>query len=562
MKNLCKIILYIILTLSFQLLSKEQFLFKKTAFNIENWNVDINSSLSNSICNNRNIISNYNFLKNNNITSKVYSTFIEQYMHYCLAFGIDNINNQYSLKIKSELSFYLFGFSLRLGTVNRFHFLNDLSFVKLLNIVQDGSINYKLSNNIIKKLRDFLLFLKHISYKEKNKKFIIKFSKTSVININYNKLVNNFVTNVNVNQNDIFNIIKLNFNFLKIKTFIGPILYPTQFGFSIYIHPAVKCINFKLPNIDRIVLSYVCDNNSPFSLKRDGDLLALNKLAKLESNNASIHGFSISSYINIFKSKTLHLILYGDCTKLICFKLTDQVLSINNNIFSSFGYSLGFLNLYYLKNKTNNIYNNNILINVEARIFESQYLPNFFDTFYEIEKYQFRLISEKDQKKIPTKIGYLCSLNKQSYKLGYCIKTSYYFQNLFKIKILYETAFNIFTIKEDPIFKTFNFDIELADIKFAQLLISYKFKHFKKLSQFFNFNNNNELFILCCRIKILPFLYFNIWTQYGFKNNFHIDDYSSRTLPGKSHGEKFIFSNINIKSIWLFGTDIEVILEI
>ena len=204
----------------------------------------------------------------------------------------------------------------------------------------------------------------------------------------------------------------------------------------------------------------------------------------------------------------------------------------------------------------------NLRTRIEARVFSSQYLPNYFNALYNVQRYQFGFGTEIDQKLRPTKIGYLALQKNQLLRLGYCLEISYGLQGWFGTTLLYEDAFNWLTFKVNPVSRNFSFHIESIEIGFLQFLTTYQIMNFSKFSQIFNFNRINELLFFTGRMKILPFMYISAWVQHNFRTGSRVNgDEYPRTLPGEFSGERYVFSNIGLHNVWSFGFDVEVALQ-
>ncbi len=566
---------FLLYSFCFSVLSAESGLDEDEEFVIEDWNFNSEAEEDQVWSEDDSLIEMQDksgFIHSDEITSIGASNLINKHQSVGITGGLEIINSEYFLRIWPELNLYLWNFSLSLGAPIRFSLYNGNNLngkvTSFFDGFKGGSKFFRPREVDWDRPEDFLRLLRYVTYGKPGDDVFVDLSRTNPITIGHGQLVRRFAPNINVDQDNIFGTVKLDFDTFGLQAFVGPFLVPNQFGASVFFKPFFSSKNSGLFNSMQFSLNYSGDIKTPASLKWDDDQIAINSIRNFAVNEGSVHGLGASVSAELYQAKFLQIDLYGDYSYLLFSKVEDQDLKINSDSFFGGGYALGVLGrlglgvMEYDRGGRPAKARHNLRTRIEARAFGAQFLSSYFDTLYTMQKYQFGFGNEADQSLRPTKIGYLALQKNGPWRIGYYLEASYALQGWFGVTILYEDAINWSTFKVDPASRNFSFHVESTEMGFLQFLATYQFRNFAKFSQIFGFNRANELLFFAGRMKILPFMYVNAWAQCSFRAWARVSNNDiPKALPEELGGKKYIFSNIGLQNVWSFGFDVEVVLQ-
>jgi hypothetical protein len=138
----------------------------------------------------------------------------------------------------------------------------------------------------------------------------------------------------------------------------------------------------------------------------------------------------------------------------------------------------------------------------ELRYLGSRYMPSYFDTFYEIERFQFT--------QAPARVnGQIQYLTKQQYVLEHGLgnRAGFYLEASWGIR----DAVGFTLSLDDNTVSGHNFiaHVEVPLLSFLQLFASYYKRGFDDVSEFGKFQDGKTILLAGARLKLLPFLFIN-----------------------------------------------------
>jgi hypothetical protein len=199
-------------------------------------------------------------------------------------------------------------------------------------------------------------------------------------------------------------------------------------------------------------------------------------------------------------------------------------MDFNGIVNAGVGFHIGISNTFHFPDVILDL-----LIKVEYRFFQGDYIPTYFDTFYEIQKYAYPIRDETSHNEVFLPKRAVLDLMPDKFFNGYYVELVFSFTNLFTVGVSYDDYegpynSNLSIYLSVPAFSVFKFG-------------AYYYKHsFEGASQAFTFDNKS-LFLLEAKYQIAPYLYllgqfWRIWgldkdpTSRSYGNFISINDWS------------------------------------
>src|SRR5690606_5432958 len=138
-----------------------------------------------------------------------------------------------------------------------------------------------------------------------------------------------------------------------------------------------------------------------------------------------------------------------------------------------------------------------------------QYLPSYFDTLYEADKWQlgFGDTPLNQRAGLPTKIAFLASQAGEPWRVGAYFEASYAWVDWLGLTVMYEDAIGL-DGQAVPAARNFAIHGETGRaLGFLQLFATYHYRHFEDFSKLFQLATDNELLYLGGRLQVLPILF-------------------------------------------------------
>ena len=189
---------------------------------------------------------------------------------------------------------------------------------------------------------------------------------------------------------------------------------------------------------------------------------------------------------------------------------------------------------------------------LEGRTFAPTYLPSYFNTLYEIDRFQYGVTDRNSRATLPTKIGFLASQSAEPWRAGFYTELSYAWVDAFGITAVYEDAA---ALGDGGPVRARNIALhaETGGLGFLQLFATYHYRTFDNFGGIFSFNTDNEILYAGGRLEILPILFINIAAQRSFRVGFKEDDLAFQT---DAKGNRF--SSIGFENVWSGTADVEL----
>lgn len=342
-------------------------------------------------------------------------------------------------------------------------------------------------------LSEFARILRYLTYGRKEDNLFLNLSTEHAATIGHGGSIRRYIANVDVDRGRLSAQLDAYGKYGGVETFVADVLRPDRMVGAIAF---LKPFGFsdKLP-LQRLSLgvTYAADFRAPWKLSRD-----INGLAQLEGDStqtpvvaeervAQIVGISIET--KVVKTKNVDVKPYVELAQLVG---GGAGLSVG---------ALGRFNLGLLTKQA-------LRAVVEFRAFEGNFLPGYFDTFYEVQRYQYVTGKANPYTDVPKLFDVL---NRPSdLQLGYYAELQYSVVDMFAITAAWE---------DSPAKGGRNLVLH-GEIPFNERIRAFASAHRRSVEgSLFALGSepigrqlqaDNTLFFAGARLKILPILYLNV----------------------------------------------------
>jgi hypothetical protein len=515
-----------------------------------------------------------------------------------LGLGWDVIGDVHYARIRPDLNVRWGPFGLGLGAPLRFQVL-DLSEPLNLNDPQ-GSIEGwtteagRFRSEDWDQIEDFLRPLRYLTWGKKEDRFYADLNRVHAKTVGHGQLMRRYSPTVDIDEDNLFAEVDGYLDFGGFELVAGPFPIPRVAGGLVFIKPLGLFLDDYVSKSWSVGFSYLTDLNTPTVLTTSanpadgrtqlpvddaGQFVFDNKEAFLGDQ---VQGFGVDTELKVLKWEFIDLKLYADWSQLLMPAVGASPASPTaSEAFTDGGFTLGTLiRMSFgskfakeLKDETEEARTGKVpremkaehalRLRLEGRTFGPQYLPSYFDTLYEADKWQFGFggLPTTQRAQLPTKLAWLASQEGQAWRTGFYAEASYSWVDWLGFTAMYEDAITL-DGQAVPAARNMAFHVETGPgVGFLQVFATYHYRHFDDFSKLFQFGSDNEVFYFGGRLSLLPILSINVQAQRAFRLGFSPDDLPGQKspLPGAASGStEYRYSSIGLQNDWAFGGDVEI----
>ncbi len=507
-----------------------------------------------------------------------------------VALGATVIDNVYFAVVRPDLNLRFGDFGLGLGAPLRFEIVNLSKIDFAGNVVDDvfGDAG-RFRSEDWDQLEDFLRPLRYLTYGKKEDHLYIDLNRVHATTIGHGQLVRRYAPNLDIDEDNLFAQVDAYGDYGGVELMAGPFPLPRLVGGLTFVKPMGIMKAFSeatteeaehtymdtLANSWSVGLSYVTDLNAPTGLTRAGDLLAVDAANQLVFRNKqnpvgdTVQGIGIDTEVKVLKIDNVDVKVYGDYSHL--FFPADSSEDEAFKAFNGGGATLGGLLRVSLGETPVRAFDDEddetragkkprekkaahaFRVRLEGRTFAPTYLPSYFNTTYEVDRFQFGF--DENRGALPTKIGALAAQKGGPFRVGYYLEASYQLVDGLGITALFEDAAPLGKSDEkDAATKNFALHFETQGLGWFQFFASYHYRNFatKDFNKMFSFATDNELLYTGVRLQLLV-LFINVGVQRSFRLGFGPDD-----APGVVDKKGQRFTSVGLENVFAGGLDFEL----
>jgi len=520
--------------------------------------------------------------------------------------GVNVIDNIFYAVVRPDVNLRFGPFKLGLGAPLRFEVLN-LQSIDLLggDPIGDATANTgRFRFEDWDQVEDFVRPLRYVSWGKKEDNLYVDLHRVHSLSIGNGQLVRRYAPNLDIDQDKVFAQVDGYGSLGGVELMAGPFPVPRLAGGLVFIKPfgvvdAVSALTAPKPaegatptataagddyvsgllRSMSLGFSYVTDLNSPTGL--DKRLNPVDQRPQLIvdqagqffwSNRANpvgdvVQGMGVDLEAKVLKVGIVDVKVYGDYSHLFFpgDSSADQAFAAFNGGGATVG---GLLRMSFGETPVRDIEEEDeatkrglkprekkaahaLRARLEGRTFSPTYLPSYWNTMYEVDRFQFGFAD--DRITLPTKIRYLADQASDPWRVGYYAELSYLWVDVLGVTAMLEDAYALGD--SDPVRgKNFAVHAESKGLGWLQFFGTYHFRNFEfaELNRAFSLTSDNEVVFFGARMQLLPILFINLGGQRAFRTAFSADD----VLTPNDKGERF--TSLGLKNAWLYGMDIEL----
>jgi hypothetical protein len=500
--------------------------------------------------------------------------------------GATAIDNVYYLEVSPDLQLKFdklalgFGFPLRFEVAN----LNNLN---AADPDSYGSITAnagRFRTEDWDQIEDFLRPLRYATWGRKEDRLYVDVNRVHPLTIGHGQLVRRYTPNLDIDEDNLFAAVDAYADFGGVELMAGPFPIPRLFGGLLFVKPLGAFREDTLSRSLSTGFSFVADVGAPTVLARDPNpadgrmQLAVDKAGNFIAQEDGVYGLGLDTEVKLVKWEFIDLKVYGDYSHLLFPAVPESRLGPGTDAFQGGGFTVGsLLRMSFGEKPVRDLDDEEddvrmgkkarekkaahaVRVRVEGRAFDPQYLPSYFNTLYELQKFQFGFSPDQPGAQRPTKIAYLAGNADKPWRLGHHLEASYLFVDWVGLTAMYEDATAADFSEGEPAARNVAFHVESAGLGFLQLFGTYHYRAFEDWGDIFSFGTANEFFTFGGRLQLLPILFINAGVQRTFKAGFGPDDNPEavRALSGQVEDEnEYHFSSVGLEPTWRWGANVE-----
>ena len=372
--------------------------------------------------------------------------------------------------------------------------------------------------------QDFFKVIRRVQFGRKEDNFYVRLSQVGAATLGHGGLVRRYNSNLFANTTHLSLELDAYNDYVGGELFIGDMTFQNRvMGFLAFFKPLSLVTKNKMARSLSIGFYYVGDMNAPDTLTRNASgIIQVDDVGNPEYKATGIHSIGLDAEFKPVKiGNSIDLKAYIDYWQLLGF---GNAITIGTLLRSNFGKS----SLMALRAR------------LEYTNMGNQYIPNYFDTFYEIQKLQ--MVTGDKATQSLTKLGFLKSIDYGGRGHSLYAEVTFSIVDVFSFSTAYEAS-------SGQLKQNFLMHAELFALSGLTFFVTFHKRNFDSWSTLFSSENSeNTLIYGQLELQLFPFLFINgkvarsyVWDvkqdngKGGLRN---ILDYSVTVSFGKQWGPK------------------------
>lgn len=508
-----------------------------------------------------------------------------------LGLGADLIDDVFYAVLQPNVNFHNGDFALGLGTPIRFEVYDSAQ----LNWFQPDTYELGWSNSgnvrradwdhaLAYPYNDLLRPLRYLSWGRKEDHLYVDINRVRALTIGHGQLMRRYAPNADIENSRLFAELDAYNDYVGLEAIAGPLPIPRVAGALVFFKPLSFFLDDSMAKSLSIGLSYVTDLNAPTSLQTVTDPSSGRVRYLIDNGDfvydqrdqilaKSVQGLGVDTEVKLVKNDVVDLKIYGDYSHLLF-----PAIDANTAAFQGGGATLGtLLRMSFGSRPVRDLNDESEAVRLglsarefraehaarfraEIKTFSPQYLPSYFDTLYEVDRYQLMIepLAQDQRALLPTKIAYLATQAAEPWRLGYYLEGTYTWVDRLAISAIYEDAWKLggdFASLAPA--RNVVLHAETQGLGFLQLFATYHYHNFQlqDWSRILQFSSDNEVLYLGGRLQLL-ILAINLGVQRGFRLDALADDAGQVQLV--SDGPVYERSSTGLRNQWNFMFNLEL----
>lgn len=354
-------------------------------------------------------------------------------------------------------------------------------------------------------VHDFGRLLKYVNYGKKEDNFYVNIGQRYATSIGHGAIMRRYAPNIDVDYPRVSAEVDAYNDYAGFEAFTNDVIEWSVISAIAFVKPFsfFKPQNLLLKSLS-VGVTGAMDRNAPSALYYDSanGARALTTDNRIATNTAPVGLVGVDAEVKVVKTDSVDIKPYVDYSTIIG---------------GGGGFTVGGLGRFNFGKDPVSAFR----VVLEARWLDNKYQPSYFDTFYEIDRYQARTMGRNS-------FGVLNYLTKRQNVIeqglgnrgGLYAELSWGIPNVIGLTVAFEAVTN-------SDLKNFVAHFELPWLNFLQIFGSFYKRGFKNVSEFAKADENTVIFA-GLRLRTLPFLFFNARLYKTFRINNDVQRYDNQ----------------------------------
>lgn len=343
--------------------------------------------------------------------------------------------------------------------------------------------------------RDYVKFLRYLTYGKKEDNLFVNVGQLYSATLGHGQIMRRYAGNVDINQTRVGLEVDAYGDYGGFEFFLADVTRGTIFGALGFIKPLALFTDNEVARSFSIGASWATDQKAPYELQRAAPVGTSTLGAVLTTGDSALtppladtralNIFGVDAELKVYRSSAVDLKTYVDFSMM-----HGGGSGITVGVLGRFNFRTGDT-VHLLRTR------------LELRTYEANFLPSYFDSIYEFQKYQFSPDLENLTADYATKLAYIRNRTGPR-RYGVYAEATYALPGWLVLAAVFETE----SQGEDQHLMLH------AEIpwKYLQIFATY---HQRNLSRPFTLQQNDLLYA-GARLKVLPILFLNGRVQKTF----------------------------------------------
>lgn len=297
----------------------------------------------------------------------------------------------------------------------------------------------KLRKHDYDKESDYARILRFFTVGRKEDQFYLNVSQLVAASIGHGAIVRRYSGNTDQNITRVGAQLDAYGRYGGFEAFVGDVVQPQHFVAGLAFVKPLGFLSGDLGNTlgqTSLGLSTAADFSAPYTLSRvankypevadDGEPIVL------ETRRAQVLGADLET--KVLKTEGADIKIFGDYSRLLD---VSQPTGAGANGQGGGGFTLGTLGRF----NAGDVKLHAFRVVLEGRYFDGNYLPGYFDTFYEVQKYQF--ITGKADTAYEPKLRTILARDPAHKRAGYYVEAAYQYNGGLALSAAFEDSFHV-----------------------------------------------------------------------------------------------------------------------
>ncbi len=340
--------------------------------------------------------------------------------------------------------------------------------------------------------RDFVKFLRYLTYGKKEDRLFVNVGQLHAFTLGHGQVMRRYASNVDINQSRVGVQVDAYNDFGGFEVALADATRGNLFALLGFVKPLSFFSADPMARSFSVGVSWATDQRAPWALQR-GPAIGTSTLGPVlvdEANNPlvdtrAINIYGVDAEVKLLKTDSVDLKTYGD------FSLMEGAGS---------GIALGVLGRFNFRSES---VVQLLRTRLELRTYESNFLPSYFDTLYEFQKYQFSGRNRAFSADVATRLNYIKNRSGPR-RYGFYLEATYSIPEWVAVAAAFESE----SEGED---RHLMLHVEVP-LRYLDLFATYHQRNFAKLFTL----GENDIVFAGARLQLLPVLFLNGRLQKSF----------------------------------------------